>query len=74
MGSKAEGGSFATALQGRLRRHEGAHVEFRCTPFVGLGLRRSVLCKRGYSSTKMFFLAQISFRIFGHKVTLTSPR
>src|SRR5208337_4131641 len=27
-----------------------------------------------YSSTKMFFLAQISFRIFGQTVTLTSPR
>jgi hypothetical protein len=29
---------------------------------------------QGYSSTKMFFAAQISFRIFGHTVTLTSPR
>ena len=27
-----------------------------------------------YSSTKMFFLAQMSFRIFGQTVTLTSPR
>ena len=27
-----------------------------------------------YSSTKMFLLAHISFRIFGHTVTLTSPR
>lgn len=27
-----------------------------------------------YSSAKMFFFAQISFRIFGHTVTLTSPR
>jgi hypothetical protein len=27
-----------------------------------------------YSSTKMFFFAQISFKTFGHTVTLTSPR
>ena len=27
-----------------------------------------------YSSTKIFFFAHISFRIFGHTVTLTSPR
>ena len=30
--------------------------------------------KSHYSSAKMFFFAQISFRIFGHTVTLTSPR
>jgi len=27
-----------------------------------------------YSRTKMFFFAHISFRIFGHTVTLTSPK
>lgn len=27
-----------------------------------------------YSSTKIFFFEQISFRIFGHTVTLTSPK
>ena len=40
----------------------------RCTaaaPHVG---------ERAYSMTKMFFLAQISLRIFGHTLTLTSPR
>ncbi len=36
-----------------------------------LALSRRPLC---YSSTKMFFFAQISFRTFGHTVTLTSPR
>lgn len=27
-----------------------------------------------YSSTKMFFFAHISFKIFGQTVTLTSPK
>ena len=46
---------------------------------VGLASKRKTASEKFlqtpvYSSTKIFFLAHISFRILGHTVTLTSPR
>ena len=53
------------------RRTQAEAYATRISIFV---LRVSYFAVWPYSKTWMFFFAQISFKIFGHTVTVTSPR